>query len=84
MIGAEALRGRKVEYVTLNNLQTFKIGDVVEVIEIRLDKPCVVVRVADGPESYINVEMLSDKVIDECIEILREIAHYVDEYNEHV
>ena len=84
VIGAEALKGRKVEYVTLNNLQKFNIGDVIEVVEIGLDIPCVVVRAADGPESYIYVEMLSEKVIDECIEILREVAHNVDEYNEHV
>lgn len=84
VIGAEALKGRNVEFVTLNNLQTFKIGDVIEVVEIRLDTPCVVARTADGPESYINVEMLSEKVVDECIEILREVAFYVDEFNEHV
>lgn len=84
MIGAEALKGRKVEYVTLNNLQKFNIGDVIEVVEIRLDTPCVVVRTADGPESYINVEMLSENVIDECIEILREVAFFVYEHNEHV
>ena len=84
VIGALALKGRKANFVELNNLQVFKIGDVVEVIEIRLDTDCIVVKTADGPESYICVENFADRVIDECIDILREVAYNIDEYNEHL
>lgn len=84
VIGAEALKGRNPKFVTLNNLQVFPIGDVVEVIEIRLDTDCIVVKTADGPESYICVDNLAERVVDECIDILREVAYFVDEYNEHV
>lgn len=84
VIGAEATKGRKSEYVALNNLQVFQIGDLVQVTEIRLDSPCVIVKVAEGPESYVPIESLSEKVVDECIDILREVAYNVDEYNEHL
>ena len=78
VIGAEALGGRKVEFVELNNLQTFRIGDCAEVTEIRLDKPVINVRVAEGTNSYCNIDNFSDKVVDECIEILRDVAMEVD------
>lgn len=84
VIGAEATKGRKPECVTLNNLQVFQIGDLLQVTEIRIDSPCVIVKVAEGPESYLPVESLSEKVVDECIDILREVAFNVDEYNEHL
>lgn len=84
VIGAEARKGRKPECVTLNNLQVFQIGDLLEVTEIRLDSPCVIVTFVEGPASFIPVESLSEKVVDECIEILREVAFNVDEYNEHL
>lgn len=85
VVGAELLKGREVsKYVALNNLQKFKIGDVVEVVEIRLDSDCIVVRTAEGPESYICVDNLAEKVVDECVDILREVAYFIDEYNEHI
>lgn len=78
VIGAEALGGRKVKFVTLNNLQEFNIGDNLRVVEISLEHPAIVVRIADGVESYIGIDNLSDKVVDECIEILRDVAMEVD------
>lgn len=84
VIGAEAVKGRKSEYVALNNLQVFQIGDLVQVTEIRLDSPCVIIKVAEGPESYVPIDSLSEKVVDECIDILREVASNVDQYNEHL
>ena len=37
-----------------------------------------VVRMADGPESYCEIKMFAKWVIDECVEILREVAAYWD------
>lgn len=84
VIGAEAIRGRNPEFVVLNNLQTFRIGDCAEVTEIRLDRPVINVCVAEGTNSYCDINNFSDGVVEECIEILREVAYNVDEYNEHV
>ena len=65
--------------VELNNLQVFSIGDNVEVIEISLHEPVVVVRVAESVESYIPIDSLSEKVVDACIDILRETACNIDQ-----
>lgn len=78
VIGAESLQNRHPKFVTLNNLQKFNIGDCIEVVEISLDSDSIVIRVAEGPESYINVYNLSETIINECIRILREVANYVD------
>ena len=72
VIGSES--ERKVEYIALNSFQKFSIGDTMMVVEIRLDNPCVVAQMADGPECYIPVENLSEKVVDECIDVMREVA----------
>lgn len=72
VIGSEP--GRKVEYIALNSFQKFSIGDTMMVVEILLDKPCVVAKVADGLECYIPIENLSEKVVDECINVMREVA----------
>ena len=74
VIGVYALKGRKVKFVELNNLQEFKIGDNLTVVEISLEKQAIVVRIADGIESYILIEYLADQVVNECIGILREVA----------
>lgn len=65
--------------VELNNLQVFDIGDNVEVIEISLHEPVVVVRVAECMKSYIPIDSLSEKVVDACIDILRETAFNIDQ-----
>lgn len=66
--------GDKRTCVELNELQKFHIGDCVEVVEISLEYPAIVLRMADGPESYCEIKMFADWVIDECIEALREVA----------
>lgn len=65
--------------VELNNLQRFSIGDNVEVIEISLHRPVVVIKIAECVESYVPIESLSEKVVDACIDILREVAFNVDQ-----
>ena len=80
-LGAASLKGQKPEFVELNCLQKFYLGDMIEVIEIRLDCPCIVVRIADGPESYLEVKYLADKIVDACVDVLREFAEYLDTYN---
>ena len=70
--------GKKAEYVPLNNEQVFSIGDCAEVTEIRLDSPHINICVADGTNSYCHIDNFSDKVIDECVEILRGVAAYHD------
>lgn len=72
---------KPAEYVPLNWEQKFNIGDLAEVVEIRLDSPHIVVKVADGPESLCHIDNFSDKVIDECVEILRGVAAYHDSTN---
>lgn len=67
--------------VELNNEQVFPIGDVADVVGIRLDSPHILVQVADGPQSWCHIDNFSDKVIDECVEILRGIAAYYDWHN---
>lgn len=64
--------------VVLNNLQTFHIGDDIEVVEISLLIPAIVVRFGEL-ESYIPIKNLAEWVVDECITILREVADYYDE-----
>lgn len=65
--------------VELNNLQVFSIGDNVEVIEISLHQPVVVIKTAECVESYVPIESLSEKVVDACIDILRETAFNIDQ-----
>lgn len=65
------------EFVALNKLQVFNIGDQVEVVEIRLDSPSIVVNI-HGYESYCNIENFSDAVINKCIGIMREVAMEAD------
>lgn len=60
--------------VELNNEQVFMIGDLADVISINLCTPHIVIRIADGPETYCPIDNFSDKVIDECIKILRDVA----------
>ena len=60
--------------VELNWEQIFSIGDNAEVVGIRLDIPFIVIRMCNGPESLCHIDNFSDKVIDECSEILRGIA----------
>ena len=76
--GACLHKGMQVDRVILNNLQKFHIGDVVEVVEIPLDKPCIVIECVECVQSYVYIKYLSDKVVDECIDILREYAKYID------
>ena len=68
----------KSKGVELNNLQIFAIGEGINVIEICLDKPFVVVRISDGPEAYLPIMSLAEWVIIECVRILREVAAYYD------
>lgn len=76
-----AYRDREVKFVELNNLQRFNIGDNLTVVEISLEVPAIIVRLFgdDGPESYITIDNLSERVVDECIGILREVAWQIDE-----
>lgn len=67
--------------IGLNNEQKFSIGDVAEVICIKLDSPHIIVQIAEGPASYCHIDSFSDRVIDECVEILRGIAAYYDYEN---
>lgn len=84
VIGAEATKGRKTEYVELNDLQVFSIGDVAKVTGISLVHPVINICVAEGANSYCDIKNFSEEFIDECIDILREVAYNVYEYNEHV
>ena len=68
--------------VELNNMQVFMIGDMCDVISINLTTPHIVVRIADKCESYCHIDNFSEKVVDECIEILRGVAAELD-WNEH-
>ena len=77
VLGADRLH-RKGN-VELNNLQVFSIGDNVDVIEISLHQPVVVIKTAECVESYVPIESLSEKVVDACIDILREVAFNVDQ-----
>lgn len=68
------------EFVALNNLQVFNIGDHVKVVEIRLDSPSIVVNIL-GHESYCDIKNFSDAVINECIGIMREVVMEIDKKN---
>lgn len=70
--------GRNWSCIMLNSEQVFNVGDNAEVVEIELNSPHIVVRMADGPESLCHIDNFSDKVIDECVEILRGVAAYYD------
>ena len=73
--------GGKTDSVIPEGMQLIPIGDTLEIVEICLDKPFVVVRFGDdGPESYCNIEKFSESIIDECIGFLREVAFEMDYY----
>ena len=60
-------------------MQLIPIGDELEIVEICLDKPCVVVRFGDdGPGSYCHIDNFSDAIKDEVIGLLREVAFELD------
>ena len=73
--------GGKTNKVIPEGMQLIPIGDMLEITEICLDKPCVVVRFGeDGPESYCSIEKFSEAIIDEVIGYLREVAFELDYY----
>ena len=77
VLGTKRCKGERVIPV---NMEIIPIGDTAEIIEICLDKPFVVVRLGGpgGPESYCNIDNFSEKVIDQCVELLRDIAMVED------
>ena len=64
--------------VVLNNEQKFMVGDLLEVIGIRLTSPHIVLQMDQGEECLCHIDNFSDKVIDECIEIMRGVAANAD------
>lgn len=73
--------GGRTSKVVPEGMQIIPIGDNLEITEICLDKPYVVVRFGeDGPESYCPIEKFSEAIIDEIIGYLREVAFELDYY----
>lgn len=78
MLGADRIR--RTNKVIPEGMQIIPIGDMIEIVEICLDKPFVVVRMGDGgPESYCPIDKFSESVQDECIDLLREVAFNIDQ-----
>ena len=76
VLGADRLH--RTDHVELNNLQVFNIGDNVQVVEISLCRPYIVISTS-GVDSYCHIDNFSEKVVDACIDILREVAFNVDQ-----
>lgn len=78
VLGADRLH--RWNKVIPEGMQIIPIGDMLEIVEICLDKPFVVVRMGEGgPESYCPIDKFSEKVQDACIDFLRETAFNIDQ-----
>jgi hypothetical protein len=67
-------RHRVEDEVVLNEEQKFRVGDLLEVIGIMLTSPHIVLQMDQGEECLCHIDNFSDKVIDECVEIMRGVA----------